>query len=90
MYKIKVKTNKRFFLGWVDCIVQPAHKFHPAHGYHGHSGITTITKKGFGGINYALKLLNGEIERETPTGAPTIAGVEGGPASELEYWFEKI
>jgi len=88
MYKIKTTTNKRFFLGWVET-TQLEQKYHPAHSYCSRGGKSEITKRGFGGISYALKALNGEIVG-LPTGVPTIAGVEGGPASELNYWFEKI
>jgi len=90
MYKIKTQTNKRFFLGWVET-TQLEKKFHPAHGYCSTGGKSVVTKKGFGGINYALKYLNKEIEiAGAPEGNPSVAGVEGGPASELSYWFEKI
>ena len=91
MYKIKTTTEKRFFLGWLKCSVGATHEWHPAHGYHGHTSDAHIEKRGFGGINYALKFLNQEIEiAGAPEGNPSVAGVEGGPASELSYWFEKI
>ena len=88
MYKIKTTTEKRFFLGWVE-ITQLERKYHPAHGYCSTGGTCEVKKWGFGGINYALKFLNGEIKIEAPEGKPTVAGVEGGPASELNYWFEE-
>ena len=88
MFYIKENTDKNFNLGWYED--HPGHEHHwspsgPG-GASSPKGKTTIA--GFGGIEYALKFLNGEIKVEgKPSRTPDFAGVADGPMSKLSFWF---
>ena len=87
MYKIKKMTPKRFFLQGPLKGDSPVYYQGIKQGFNdsGDRGLAPeLKKRGFGGIEYALKALNGEIEIDITS---QFAGVEGGPASPLSYWF---
>ena len=87
MYTIKNTTKKRFFLQGPKKGDSLVYYTGVKQGFND-SGDRVLSpkleKRGFGGIEYALKALNGEIEIDITS---QFAGVEGGPASPLSYWF---
>jgi len=97
MYKVKegMETSKRFTLAWLDREKSSPGK--PAdYVYDMRMGGTPsrvfYKRHGFGNQGYALRYLNGEIERNEDEYAhtPEYAGVEDGPLSPLATWFEKV
>ncbi len=89
-YEIKTNTKKRFCLGWLKQAPQ-GRKFRDHLGRQAASDAPReIEIAGLGGIEYALKVLNGELVLDKPSRIPEFAGVEGGPLSPLDFWFEIV
>jgi len=85
MYKIQEKHagfTKPINLVWMEQVTAPVHKYHPAVGYHGRPGKITLTQKGFGSIEAALRWLNENTNPE-----PELCQVNG-VKSQFSFWFE--